>query len=176
MYNFLAITRARSYFNIFLGLAYNLSKYFGDEAVVPDGLCKTCTFCLKGQSPGFEPQVAGEPDLGQLQAILQACPARDDPRLLARFAFGITSPRLTANKWSSGHPLFGSMAIADFDRLVAAFDKECAKVDYESVLISSSVPSTKRKNSSFSNSNATAAYNNDRGRPGRGAGVKRARH
>ena len=40
-------------------------------------------------------------------------PVRDDARLLARVAFGITSPRVTAMKLSK-NPVFGSMATSDF--------------------------------------------------------------
>lgn len=43
----------------------------------------------------------------QIQAILNDRPERDDPRLLVRLAFGITSPGLTVNKWSTSHPLSG---------------------------------------------------------------------
>ena len=61
---------------------------------------------------------------------MAACIVRDDPRLLARMAFGITSPRLTLNRWSTAHPLFGSMVNVDFNALVEVFDKECKKAGY----------------------------------------------
>ncbi|KZT06011.1 ATP-dependent DNA helicase [Laetiporus sulphureus 93-53] len=105
-----------------------ISSYFGDEDTVL--LCGKCSFCTTGTGIEFTPQTESVPDPEQLQAILQACPERDDPRLLARMAFGITSPRLRAGKWSTSHPLFGSMVSVDFNALVAAFDKECQKVGY----------------------------------------------
>ncbi|KAG6912027.1 hypothetical protein DXG01_000275 [Tephrocybe rancida] len=114
-------------------LAHNLAKYFGDDTAVPDGMCGRCTFCTTGQSVEFTGRVVAPVDHNHIQAILQACPARDDPRLLARMAFGITSPRLTFNKWSTSHPLFGSMASMDFNDLVAAFDVECKKGGYRNL-------------------------------------------
>ncbi|KAJ7706258.1 ATP-dependent DNA helicase [Mycena rosella] len=111
-------------------LPRNLSKYFGGEDTVPDDGCGFCTFCTTGQGPTFSPHVVAKVNAKQISAILNACPERDDPRLLARMAFGITSPRLTALKCSTNHPLFGSMVNTDFNALVKAFDVECAKVDY----------------------------------------------
>lgn len=113
------------------GLAQSLASYFGDEDAVPEGMCGRCTFCKTGQGVEFDPAAEAKPDPAKLQAILRAVPDRDDPRLLARMAFGITSPRLTANKWSTSHPLFGSMVDADFGALVEAFDAECKKAGYK---------------------------------------------
>ncbi|KAJ7054134.1 ATP-dependent DNA helicase [Mycena amicta] len=112
-------------------LPRSLSVYFGGENTVPDEGCGTCTFCLKGQGVEFMPKDVGQVDKNKLAGILRACGERDDPRLLARMAFGVTSPRLTALKCSTSHPLFGSMAESDFNALVAAFDAECAKVEYQ---------------------------------------------
>ena len=49
-------------------------------------------------------------------------------------AFGITSPRLTAQKWSTSHDLFESMVEYDFNALVEAFDMECKKVGYQAAV------------------------------------------
>lgn len=82
----------------------------------------------------------------KIRAILNACPERDDPRLLARFAFGITSPRLTLGKWSTTHPLFGSMVEVDFEVLVKEFDKECKKAGYSRTeLVEAAAPSSKKR-------------------------------
>ena len=89
----------------------HLAKYFGDVDVVPGGRCGQCTVCETGKPISFQRGADTKPDPAQIKAILNACPERDDPRLLARMAFGITSPRLTANKWSTMHPLFGSMVV-----------------------------------------------------------------
>lgn len=111
-------------------MAQGLASYFGDGAAIPTGLCGSCSFCQTGEGISFESATAARPDLNKIRAILNACPERDDPRLLARMAFGITSPRLTAGKWSTSHPLFGSMVEVDFNALVEAFDKECARAEY----------------------------------------------
>jgi hypothetical protein len=160
-----------------IGLAHNLAKYFGDEDAVPNGMCQRCTFCTSGQSTEFKGRIANPINPAQIHAILQACPERDDPRLLARMAFGITSPRLTDNRWSTSHPLFGSMVDADFRNLVQIFDEECKKTGYErSEAVATPVSTTKKRTyiSSTSGSNCGTG----RGRGGnysRGGGSKRTR-
>ena len=158
-----------------VGLPNALAEYFGDEQGVPGGMCGRCSFCLSGCGVEFTPVAESTPDLKKVKAILDACPERDDPRLLARMAFGITSPRLTYGKWSSSHPLFGSMDTVDFNVLVDAFDKECKKVGYQSTIVtqSSSTPATKKRNySSYSSSSTSAmsggssSYHGNRGRGG----------
>ncbi|KAH9944291.1 ATP-dependent DNA helicase [Epithele typhae] len=111
-------------------MAQGLATYFGDDDAVPDGMCGHCTFCTTGAGVEYEPIAQSVPSPHAIRAILDACPERDDPRLLARMAFGITSPRLTIGKWSTSHPLFGSMVNTDFNALVAAFDAECKKAGY----------------------------------------------
>lgn len=56
--------------------------------------------------------------------VLQACPDRDDPRYIARVAFGIGSPRVTAAKLSK-HQVFGSMEEHDFMQILRAAEKVC---------------------------------------------------
>ncbi|KAJ7630865.1 ATP-dependent DNA helicase [Roridomyces roridus] len=112
----------------------SLSNYFGGEDTVPDEGCGLCSFCTTGQGVTFTPQPIVAVDRRRLSAILGACGERDDPRLLARMAFGITSPRLTALKCSTSHPLFGSMVDTDFNALLHHFDEECKKVGYKSAL------------------------------------------
>lgn len=117
---------------------------------------------MNGQSLAFEMPSPVAVDPVQIQAILDTCPERDDPRLLARMAFGITSPRLTANKWSSTHPLFGSMVTSDFSALVRAFDEECKKAGYQK---SMDILNTtkKRSYSSYSGSTSGAGSGSTRG-------------
>ncbi|KIY50540.1 hypothetical protein FISHEDRAFT_57357 [Fistulina hepatica ATCC 64428] len=88
-------------------LAAHLAQYFGDEDAVPGELCGQCSFCTSGEGVMFEATATTNIDPAKFKAILEACLECDDPRLLAGMAFGITSPRLTANKWSSAYPLFG---------------------------------------------------------------------
>lgn len=150
-----------------------MAKYFGDEDAVPDAMCNHCTFCTTGQSVDFEMPSSAAVNPVQIQAILHACPERDDPRLLARMAFGITSPRLTANKWSTSHPLFGSMVTSDFNALVRAFDEECKTAGYQGGVDTSATnkKALKRAYSSYSGSTSESG----RGGRGRGGGSKRAR-
>lgn len=145
-------------------------------------MCGQCTFCKNGSGVEFNPVAQAVPDPAKIRAILAACPERDDPRLLARMAFGVTSPRLTAGKWSSYHPLFGSMVEYDFNSLVQAFDVECEKAGYQAAEPAVSVPaaSTSRKRSyTQSTSNSSTSYYNrggsssayrGRGRVGGGRG------
>ena len=87
-----------------------LAAHFGDEAPV----CRKCQFCLTGKSVDFTIKKAPV-DSRHVRAILAACKARDDPRLLARIAFGISSPRVTREKCGIKNPVFGSMGDCDFD-------------------------------------------------------------
>lgn len=138
----------------FKGLAQHLANYFGDTEAVPGGLCGLCTFCQTAEAVQFETSANTEVDKNKLKEILNACAERDDPRLLARMAFGITSPRLTYIKCSTSHPSFGCMDDVDFNVLLAAFDKECKKAGYAKS-ISYTVPKTssnKRSNSNYSRS------------------------
>ncbi|OCH96064.1 ATP-dependent DNA helicase [Obba rivulosa] len=130
-------------------LAHALATYFGNPDAVPEGMCGQCQFCATGSGVDFNTEVSAVADSGRIQHILQACPERDDPRLLARMAFGITSPRLTAGKWSTSHPLFGSMVDVDFNALVAAFDTECAKAGYmrSTTSVVATAPRTAQKRS-----------------------------
>ncbi|KAG7450790.1 ATP-dependent DNA helicase [Guyanagaster necrorhizus] len=126
-------------------LAHSLATYFGHGDAVPSGRCGHCTFCKTGTGVVFRRGANTTPDSAQVRAILNACPERDDPWLLARMAFGITSPRLTAGRWSTSHPLFGSMEDVDFNALVEAFDAECKKVDYVSLTVTKTTPAPKKR-------------------------------
>ncbi len=156
------------------GLAQLQAAYFGDEEIVPDGMCGQCTFCLAGQGVEFEPIAQAVPDATRIKQILGACPERDDPRLLARMAFGITSPRLTGGKWSTYHPLFGSMVDTDFNALVAAFDVECKKAGYAKAEPAAFAPRTSQKRTYTQTSTASSSRGGYRGGYG-GGGYKRGR-
>ncbi|TGO86940.1 hypothetical protein BPOR_0265g00110 [Botrytis porri] len=56
--------------------------------------------------------------------ILNMIEERDDPRFLARVAFGISTPRVTAMKLGKS-PIFASMDDHEFSVLLEAFEKEC---------------------------------------------------
>lgn len=76
-------------------------------------------------APKFTDKISTEADPALLQLVLNACLDRDDPRLLARLAFGISSPRLTAAKLTSKCPAYGCMVGVDFNVLVDAFTEVC---------------------------------------------------
>ena len=121
-------------------------------------MCQRCTFCTTGSGVDFNPTATAAVDPRQVKAILDACGERDDPRLLARFAFGITSPRLTALKCSTYHPLFGSMNYADFNTLVQIFDSECKKVDYTSVTVTAVATNSRKRTHTQSNYSGSSQY------------------
>lgn len=71
-----------------------------------------------------------EVDQTKVQAILDKCGVRDDPRFLARLAFGISSPRMTTLGLSKSS-VFRSMENSDFSKLVERFEAECAACGYK---------------------------------------------
>ena len=93
----------------------HLADYFGEELPAP---CGHCSWCLNSCQPTTLPSTK----LAEIDAVLwtqirdvwtnQDEPI-DDPRALARFACGITSPRLT-RAGLSRHPLFGSLGDVKF--------------------------------------------------------------
>jgi hypothetical protein len=156
------------------GLAQTLAAYFGDATAVPEGICGSCTFCLTGAGTTFDPKFNTAVDEAKVQAILTACLDRDDPRLLARLAFGISSPRLTMNKLGK-HPVFGSMVETDFNVLLELFTKACEEGGGQKA--ESPPPSDTRKTAtkrSYSQASGSAAVS--RGRGSRGAYAKRGRY
>ena len=166
------------------GLPQALCEYFDDADGVPGGMCDQCTFCRNGSGTEFNPTAQAIPDPMKIKAILDACPERDDPRLLARMAFGITSPRLTAGKWSTFHPLFGSMVEYDFNALVQAFDVECKKAGYQAVIVQPTYNTSTARKRSYAQSTSsysrggyysTGSRGRGRGGGGRGSYSKRAR-
>lgn len=99
-------------------LSRSLAKHFGDEDSVPKEGCGHCSFCLTGKPIMFD-QARNRSRKGlinkkKLKAILTATNVRDDPRFLARVAFGISSPRVTKERLGK-HAVFGSMDDCDFD-------------------------------------------------------------
>lgn len=74
--------------------ALALAQHFGMG--LPDGKtkCGHCTHCLTGARVVLPPRPAPSVDMVGIQKILDVCHVRDDPRFLARIAFGIKSPRV----------------------------------------------------------------------------------
>ncbi|KAI2633400.1 ATP-dependent DNA helicase recQ [Xylaria nigripes] len=104
--------------------ALALSKYFGMS--LPDGMlkCRNCTNCLTGKPVVLPPKKVPPINEAKIKDILALCDVRDDPRFLARLAFGIKSPRITRLKLDKT-AVFGSMENHDFKSLLNAFAKAC---------------------------------------------------
>lgn len=94
-----------------------LARHFGDQDSIPKEGCGHCNFCLTKQPINFirgdKQQRKGCIDEEKIEAILSATKVRDDARFLARVAFGISSPRVTAEKLGK-HAVFGSMDDCNF--------------------------------------------------------------
>ncbi|KAI1187985.1 ATP-dependent DNA helicase recQ [Nemania serpens] len=103
-----------------------LTGYFGMD--LPDGRakCGHCTFCLTGKPVVLPPKRNPPVDRAGIRRILDACDVRDDPRFLARVAFGIKSPRVTQLKLDK-KDVFGSLEDHDFESLLKEFTKACEK-------------------------------------------------
>lgn len=101
-----------------------LASYFGMD--LPDGKekCGHCTFCMTGRAIVLPPRPPEVIDMRKIKAVLQACDVRDDPRFLARVAFGIKSPRVTKLKLDK-NPVFMSLADHSFEALIREFTRAC---------------------------------------------------
>ncbi|KAK3356465.1 P-loop containing nucleoside triphosphate hydrolase protein [Lasiosphaeria hispida] len=112
-----AIRRGREVMDLITGprcYALSLAEHFGMS--LPDGKtrCGHCTFCITGKSvrAPFRPVV--KTTRATIQEVLKSTSVRDDPRFLARVAYGIKSPRVTLLKLDK-LPIFRSLAHHDFD-------------------------------------------------------------
>jgi superfamily II DNA helicase RecQ len=102
-----------------------IAEYFGETSDVSEecGHCQWCETHRQVVLPNEPPQT---PDLIKVKKILNTISVRDDPRLLAKLAFGIKSPRMAALKlYSSG--VFESMNVCDFLELLKVFTEACEK-------------------------------------------------
>lgn len=104
--------------------ARGLAEHFGDSLPGQAKQCGHCTWCEKHEAVEKIQPPRRDWDSASFLKILEAVPERDDPRYLARIAFGISSPRVTQAKLSSSK-IFGSMEDHDFMALVDAFTKVC---------------------------------------------------
>lgn len=99
-------------------ISRGLAKHFGDEGSVGLEGCGHCSFCINKTSVPFDQSNRqsrkGRITAAKVIAVLAAIEARDDPRFLARIAFGVSSPRVAREKLSK-NKVFGSMDDCDFD-------------------------------------------------------------
>lgn len=103
--------------------ALALAKHFGmGDDGLPDGSttktnktsCGHCTYCLTGKPVELPGKPEKPVNIAGIKKILDACEVRDDPRLLARVAFGIRSPRVSKLKYDK-LGVFASLEDHDFD-------------------------------------------------------------
>ncbi|KAF7887060.1 uncharacterized protein EAF02_003707 [Botrytis sinoallii] len=90
-----------------------LAQHFGDE--LPDGKeeCGHCQWCLTHKPVEIQLPPPVPFNTIAFNNVLNMIEERDDPRFLARVAFGISTPRVTAMKLGKS-PIFGSMDDHEF--------------------------------------------------------------
>lgn len=121
------LRRMRQVVNLITGskcFAAALASYFGMELPDKNEKCGHCTFCLTGKRVILPARPKEVVNIGKIKAVLKACNVRDDPRFLARVAFGIKSPRVTQMKLDKS-PVFMSLADHSFEALIKEFTNAC---------------------------------------------------
>lgn len=113
-----ALARAREVVDLITGeacFALALARHFGMGLPGGKEKCGHCTFCLSGGKRVARLKGEKAPlDREGIREVLAECPVRDDPRFLARVAFGIMSPRVRELKMHLT-PAWESMQDQDFD-------------------------------------------------------------
>lgn len=96
---------------------FTLAQHFGSGLLSRAQKCGHCQWCESHKAVTLHDAEPIDFDEKAFETILRECPARDDPRYLARIACGITSPRTGAEKFSGkgGNAVFGSMQFHDFE-------------------------------------------------------------
>jgi hypothetical protein len=101
-------------------ISRGLAKYFGDTSRDLPEACGHCTWCETQTPIKLGKQAYKETKKADIDHILSAIPERDDPRFLARVAFGITSPRITVGKLQNKPTLFASLGEHNFEVSVSS--------------------------------------------------------
>lgn len=105
-----------------------LAGYFGETPLAAgDDMpseCGHCTWCETHTQVELPKEPYEPPDMAKVKQILDKVNVRDDPRLLAKVAFGIKSPRITALKVAATG-VFESMNVCGFGELLEVFGKVC---------------------------------------------------
>ncbi|KAF2019171.1 ATP-dependent DNA helicase [Aaosphaeria arxii CBS 175.79] len=112
--------------------AHSITSYFGESnTATSTGTleeCGHCTWCETHKQITLPDEPAPVPTSFQLKQVMDACPMRDDPRFLAKIAFGIKTPWMRTLGLQKS-PAFESMMDCDFMELVRAFEAECKKAN-----------------------------------------------
>lgn len=90
-----------------------LAQHFGDTLPNDAPECGHCTWCESKTAVKRVAPPKREWNAAAFSKVLKSCPDRDDPRYLARVAFGISSPRVTRSQAQTAS-VFGSMEDHDF--------------------------------------------------------------
>ena len=101
-----------------------LATYFGEESGGMPDECGHCTWCETHEQVVLPNEPPQAPDPVLVKRILEQVGARDDPRYLAKIAFGIKSPRMM-QEGVLKKDVFESMNVCDFEELVRIFTKAC---------------------------------------------------
>ncbi|KAI1263174.1 ATP-dependent DNA helicase recQ [Xylariaceae sp. FL1019] len=118
---------------LFLGrqcFANALASYFGTKLPSGKSKCGHCSFCMTGKQLILPAKPKPPINLAGIRNILALCDVRDDPRFLARVAFGIRSPRVSQLGLDK-QKIFGSLEDHDFESLLKEFTKACEASGYE---------------------------------------------
>ncbi len=95
-----------------------VAHHFGEQRAAP---CGHCSWCQRGSSelPPRQAQTISDAFWQEVSAVRQEqAEILVQPRLLARFLCGITSPRLSRSKLTR-HPLFGSLENVSFKKVLS---------------------------------------------------------
>ncbi|KAI0155339.1 ATP-dependent DNA helicase recQ [Xylariaceae sp. FL1272] len=125
--------RFEAMIGLFLGrqcFAQALASYFGTQLPSGSSKCGHCSFCATGKQLVLPPKPKAAIDLNGIRKILAVCDVRDDPRFLARVAFGIKSPRVSQLGLDK-QKIFGSLENHDFESLLKEFTKACEAAGYK---------------------------------------------
>jgi hypothetical protein len=95
-------------------ISHGLAKYFGDTSKDLPEECGHCTWCETHEPRVLGKQAYKETTRRDVEHVLKRIPERDDPRFLARVAFWITSPRVTAAKLQNDKSVYETLVEHDF--------------------------------------------------------------
>ncbi|KAL8372314.1 hypothetical protein RB595_001891 [Gaeumannomyces hyphopodioides] len=157
--------------------AFALSLHFDMDLPDDKKSCGHCGYCETGVAVVM-PDAPPRPPvgLGLLMEILDAIPDRDDPLLLTKIAFGITTPRVARMRISRNR-FFGSLTGHNFNDVLNEFTQVCSQDGSKSSSIKreSSTPTIKKEpTSSAYSGRSTQTSGGPGGGRGRGSGSRQA--